>query len=50
LLSSPMPSPTPPDSSGPLMRFCPLQRVKLREATATRHPCFLKCLRPAGLT
>jgi hypothetical protein len=50
LLSSPVPSPTQPDSSGPLMRFRPLQRVKLREATATRCVRFRPHLRPAGLT
>ena len=39
-----------PSPSGPLMRFWPLQRVKLREATVTRHESFLARLQLAGLT
>jgi hypothetical protein len=50
LLSPPPPSPKTLESSGPLMRFLSLQRVKLREATATRHLRFLWCLRLAGPT
>ena len=50
LLSPLPPSPKTPESSGPLMRSGPLQRVKLREATATQHLRFRRYLRLAGLT
>jgi len=50
LLISLPPSPVTPETSGPLMRFRPLQRVKLRAATATRYRGFPLYLRLAGFT